>query len=246
MAARTSATERVFATLRENILSGRLEPGTQHSIYRMAEELGVSRTPVREAVLRLADAGLVTVERNRGVRVRGVSVQDVLDVFDLRLLLEIPATAFAARAADDEQKATISRCLDAMRAAAEADEPQEFDAHDRSLHGAIHAVTGNARLADEVRSLRASIQSRGAVTLHRSRGMAEILEEHVPVVEAVLAGDVLAATALMRDHLVHTAVLLARQLDPDADVETWVERTAAFVVGDHLLDVEPTPTTPPQ
>ena len=235
MATPRSATERVFETVREGILSGRMEPGSQHSIYRMAEELGVSRTPVREAVLRLADAGLVTVERNRGVRVRGVSVQDVLDVFDLRLLLEIPATAFAARRADDAQRAEIVACLDAMRAAAAADDPGEFDVHDRALHGAIHAVAGNQRLADQVLALRASIQARGAVTLHRSRGMDEILEEHVPVVDAVVAGDVLAATALMRDHLVHTAVLLARQLDPDADVDAWVERTGAFVVGDHLL-----------
>jgi len=84
---RTTATDRVFALLRERIVGGDLVAGSQHSIYRLSEQLEVSRTPVREAVLRLADLGLVEIERNRGVRIRGVSVADVREVFELRLLL---------------------------------------------------------------------------------------------------------------------------------------------------------------
>jgi DNA-binding GntR family transcriptional regulator len=235
MAVRTTAAERVFARLREEILTGRLAPGTQHSIYRLAEELGVSRTPVREAVLRLADAGLVTVERNRGVRVRGVTVQDVLEVFELRLLLEVPAAAFAARRADAAHRERIEDCLRGMTDAAAAGDVSAFDEHDRALHAALHAVSGNVRLGEEVLSLRASIQARGAVTLHRSRGAEEILEEHVPIVRAVLDGDSDRAAALMRDHLVHTAELLVRQLDPTADVGEWRSRTAAFDVSSMLL-----------
>lgn len=235
MATRTTAAERVFATLREDILTGRLAPGSQHSIYRLAEELGVSRTPVREAVLRLADAGLVAVERNRGVRVRGVTAQDVLEVFDLRILLEVPATAFAARHADDDQRARLRTCLDAMATAAAADDTAAFDEHDRALHATLHAVTGNTRLGEEVLALRASIQSRGASTLHRSRGADEVLEEHVPVVEAVLAGDAPRAASLMHAHLVHTAELLVGQLDPDADVRGWATRTTASGLSSMLL-----------
>lgn len=235
MTARTTTAERVFARLREEILTGRMAPGSQHSIYRLADELEVSRTPVREAVLRLADAGLVTVERNRGLRVRGVTVQDVLEVFDLRLLLEVPAAAFAARHADADQCAALQGHLAAMGQAARAGDEQAFDGHDRDLHAALHAVSGNSRLGEEVLALRASIQARGAVTLHRSRGAQEILEEHAPIVEAVVAGDVRGAAVLMRDHLVHTAELLARQLDPDVDVAAWRTRTASFVVSSMLL-----------
>lgn len=234
VAAGTTAAERVFDRLREEILTGRLAPGTQHSIYRLADELGVSRTPVREAVLRLADAGLVTVERNRGLRVRGVTVQDVLEVFELRLLLEVPATAFAARHADDAQRARIGACLDAMADAARVDDEPAFDERDRALHAAMHAVSGNSRLGEEVLSLRASIQARGAVTLHRSRGAEEILEEHVPIVRAVLDGDAAGAATLMRDHLVHTAELLVRQLDPTADVGEWRSRVDTFMLSSML------------
>lgn len=243
MAGRTTAAERVFARLREDILTGRFEPGSQHSIYRLAEELGTSRTPVREAVLRLADAGLVTVERNRGVRVRGVTVDDVLEVFELRLLLEVPATAFAARHADDAQREHLRRSLAGMvRAVAEEDETA-FDEHDRTLHAALHAVTGNARLGEEVLALRASIQARGAVTLHRSRGAAEILEEHQPIVAAVLDRDADRAALLMREHLVHTAELLVRQLDADADVAGWRSRAEALSASSMLLSG--TSSTPP-
>lgn len=230
MAVRVTATERAFTTLRESILSGRLEPGSQHSVYRLADELGVSRTPVREAVLRLADAGLVTIERNRGVRVRGVTVEDVLEVFTLRLLLEVPATAYAATHADGDQRTELSSRLAAMDDAAARDDHAAFEEQDRALHAAIHAVSGTRRLGEEVLALRTSIQSRGAVTMYRSRGAEEILEEHVPVVEAVLAGDGPGAARLMRDHLVHTAELLARQLDPDADLAPWHDRIGGLVV----------------
>ncbi|MFI5426488.1 GntR family transcriptional regulator [Aeromicrobium sp. UC242_57] len=98
--ARISTTDRVFSSLRESIVSGEFPAGSLHSIYRLADLLEVSRTPVRDAVLRLADLGLVTIERNRGVRIRGVSVADVRAAFELRLMLEVPAAALAARHAD--------------------------------------------------------------------------------------------------------------------------------------------------
>lgn len=235
MAGRTTAAERVFARLREDILTGRLEPGSQHSIYRLAEELGTSRTPVREAVLRLADAGLVAVERNRGVRVRGVTVQDVLEVFELRLLLEVPATAYAALHADASQREELHALLGAMAADAAADDERAFEEHDRALHAVLHAASGNGRLGEEVLALRASIQARGAVTLHRSRGAHEILEEHEPIVQAVLDEDAGRAAALMREHLQHTAELLARQLDPAVDLDAWRSRAQALTASSMLL-----------
>lgn len=235
MAGRTTATEQVFTRLREEILDGTRAPGSQHSIYRLAEELGVSRTPVREAVLRLADTGLVTVERNRGVRVRGVTVEDVVEVFELRLLLEVPAAAFAARQADASRRQALQEHLDAMADAARRDDERAFEEHDRALHAALHAVSGNDRLGEEVLALRTSIQARGAVTLHRSRGATEILEEHAPVVEAVVAGDAPRAARLMRDHLVHTAELLARQLDADVDVVALRDRLERSGVSSMLL-----------
>ena len=229
MTVRSSATERVFTTLRESILTGSMAPGSRHSIYRLAEEHGVSRTPVREAVLRLADAGLVTIERNRGVVVRAVAVRDVLEVFELRLLLEVPATAFTAAHGTAADHVALRAHLDAMQAASRAGDERAFERHDRDLHAALHGPLGNARLQAEVLALRESIQARGAVTVHRSRGTEEILAEHEPIVAAVLARDAGGAASAMRDHLLHTAELLARQIDPRADLAGWRERVVAVL-----------------
>lgn len=227
MAARITTTDRVFASLRESIVSGEFPAGSLHSIYRLADLLDVSRTPVREAVLRLADLGLVTIERNRGVRIRGVSVEDVRSVFELRLMIEVPAASYAAAHAGADAISALEAELDGMRAAADQADEQRFTAHDRALHRAIGAVLGNPRAQQEVAALRDSIQTRGASTLHRSRGMAEILGEHVPIVEAIAARDPSAAAARMEEHLVNTATLLMAQAatpDDPAPGAGWAER----------------------
>lgn len=217
-----STTDDVFARLREQILTGSLAPGEQHSIYRLSDALGVSRTPVREAVLRLADLGLVTIERNRGVTVRGVQEEDVRDVFELRLLLEVPAAAGAATHGDDDLRARLSSSLDAMREAARRGDEVAFTGHDRELHAALGEALGNRRLSQEVDRLRDSIQVRGVSTIDRTRTMADIAEEHAPIVEAVVAGDAPAAAAAMRSHLEHTAALLLG----DVDLRPWARDRA--------------------
>ncbi|MET0449846.1 MAG: GntR family transcriptional regulator [Aeromicrobium sp.] len=209
---RTTTTDRVFASLRESIVSGDFPAGSLHSIYRLADLLEVSRTPVREAVLRLADIGLVTIERNRGVRIRGVTVADVREVFELRLMIEVPAAAYAASRADPLMISSIATELEHMRRSAAADDESEFTSHDRLLHWAIGAATGNARLQVEVATLRDSIQARGASTIRRSRGMSELAEEHAPIVEAISTADPVAAAAHMEQHLVNTATLLMEQV----------------------------------
>jgi DNA-binding GntR family transcriptional regulator len=225
---RITTTDRVFASLRESIVSGDFPDGSLHSIYRLADLLQVSRTPVREAVLRLADIGLVTIERNRGVRIRGVTVTDVREVFQLRLLLEVPAAAAAARRADPAVVASLRAELEAMRACAAADDEPGFTEHDRLLHQAVGAALGNARWQVEVATLRDSIQSRGASTIRRSRGMREVADEHVPIVDAIAAGEVGAAARCMREHLVHTATLLMKQVAREGeDVDDrWAEGLA--------------------
>lgn len=209
---RTTTTDRVFASLRESIVTGEFPAGSLHSIYRLADLLEVSRTPVREAVLRLADIGLVSIERNRGVRIRGVTVADVREVFELRLLIEVPAAAYAAAHADAATIASIGSALDEMRRYAELDDEPQFTAHDRRLHHEIGAALGNARLQAEVATLRDSIQARGASTIRRSRGMSELATEHAPIVAAISTGDPTAAAAHMERHLVNTATLLMEQL----------------------------------
>ncbi|MGA8850899.1 MAG: GntR family transcriptional regulator [Aeromicrobium sp.] len=222
---RRSTTDDVFVRLRQQILTGELGPGSRHSVYRLSDELGVSRTPVREAVLRLADLGLVTIERNRGITIRGVRAEDVRDVFELRLMLEVPAAAGAAESADDILVGRLSTELEAMRSAARTGDEVAFTWHDRALHAALGEALGNVLLTREVDRLRDSIQVRGVSTMGRSRTMADVAEEHAPIVEAVAAGDAAAAATAMREHLEHTAALLLDEVGAQLAVRTWASRS---------------------
>ncbi|EFQ81856.1 FCD domain protein [Aeromicrobium marinum DSM 15272] len=229
---RTTATDRVFLALREAVVSGELVAGSQHSIYRLAEDLGVSRTPVRDAVLRLADLGLVAIERNRGVRIRGVTVEDVRAVFELRVLLESPAAAFAARHADRAAIDDLDRLVGRLREAAHTPDEPEFTGVDRALHARIGAVLNNPRWQDQVHRLRDTIQARGVSTIGRTRRMPEIAEEHVPIVEAIRSRDPHEAARRMSEHLIGTAELLVQQVagEPAGSSDSrWGDRVRALL-----------------
>lgn len=221
---RQTTTERVFAMLRGSILSGELAAGTRHSIYQLADELGVSRTPVREAVLRLADAGLVSIERNRGVRIRGVTAEDVRDVFELRLLIEVPAAAHAARRAGATLRAELEEASARLHEVAVTGDPAAFGVADRRLHALIASAVGNRHVIAEIERLRDLIQVRGASTIGRSRTTVDVAGEHDAIVAAIGSADPAAAGRAMRDHLVHTGTLLMRQLSEGEIDEAWAER----------------------
>lgn len=228
---RENITDRVFRVLRERILNGEIPPGSQHSVYRLAEELGVSRTPVREAVLRLADTRMVTVEKNRGIRIRGVTVDDIREVFELRLLLEVPAAALAARKGGEELISQLLGEVDQMRAAAEANDDQLFRHHDLRLHEIIADVLGNSHLSRTVSNLRAETRRRGAWTANRSRPLIDIHEEHTLVVDALLVGDERAAANAMWAHLEHTGNLLMQQAASVTGEEVpldWAKQFGSF------------------
>ncbi len=230
--ARASLTDQAVAAIRSGILSGELAPGELTSVYQLSERLGVSRTPVREAVLRLVEAGMLRFERNKGIRVLRTSVHDVQEVFQLRLLLEVPAAARAARWAPDTALDGLRARLAAMRSAAGAHDEEAFMAQDRALHAEILTAAGNGKLVAVVARLREATATLGASTADRSRSLDDIADEHEPLVEAVCERDAERAAATMRAHLVHTGGLLLDQLVRDGrdpgDVDPgWAE---AFVV----------------
>ncbi len=208
-------TEQVVATIREAILNGKLEPGTLYSVYRMADEIGISRTPVREALLRLADAGMVRFERNRGFRVLRTSVRELQEVFQLRLLLEVPAAYRAAHLADEELRVKVRKELAAMQSAAIGHDENLFMAHDRALHELVLAASQNNKLVNSVRDLRFITMTLGASTVDRSRTLSDIADEHRPLVDAIENRDPNAAATAMHHHIVHTGQLLLEQLIKD-------------------------------
>ena len=112
---RATLTSRALEALRAAIVDGRLEAGERYSVAQLAERFGVSRTPVREALLVLERQGVVRFERNRGVRVLETTAHDLEEVFALRLLLEVPATRRACALLTRDDLAALERELGRWR-----------------------------------------------------------------------------------------------------------------------------------
>lgn len=212
MSQRISNTDRVHTALRDAIVSGELAAGSMHSIYQLAERYGVSRTPVRDAVLLLADAGMVEIERNLGVRIRGLSLNDVREILETRMLLEVPAAAQAARCATPELLKQLDLTLAELTRHAEEGNRGEFARVDRALHKIFLDAGGNQRVTSLVESLRDSTQAMGISTMDVSRTLHDVELEHVPIVDSIRSGDAVAAARFMHEHLATTARLLMAQV----------------------------------
>jgi DNA-binding GntR family transcriptional regulator len=208
---RSTLTSRAVDALRAAIVDGRLVAGERYSVAQLAERFGVSRTPVREALIVLERQGVVRFERNRGVRVLETTAHDLDEVFVLRLLLEVPATRRACELLEESDLDSLARELEAMeRFAGEGDETA-FMAHDRRFHEIILRASGNRRLTTIVNQLRDVVRFRGASTVGRSRDLRTILAEHVTILAALRGRDPDRAAGAMRAHLLSTGRLLVAQ-----------------------------------
>jgi DNA-binding GntR family transcriptional regulator len=197
--------------LRSAVVDGRLAPGERYSVGALAERLGVSRTPVREALLVLEREGLVRFERNKGVRIIAPSAADLEEVFALRLLLEVPATRRACARLAGADLDALDAALDAMAGAADAGDELGFMAQDQRFHALLLAAAGSPRLVAVVGRLRDHVRLLGASTAGRSRDLRAIHAEHVAIRDALRARDADGAAAAMRAHLRATGELLAAQ-----------------------------------
>ncbi|WP_076258629.1 GntR family transcriptional regulator [Intrasporangium flavum] len=211
-----SLADAVVDAVRAGIIGGELVPDATYSVYQLADLLGVSRSPVREGLLRLAEAGLVRIDRNRGFRVLTPQARDIEEIIDIRLALEPPAARRAAEQGTEAEHAEIRAALDAMGAAlgqhgGAADE-QQFWVADHAVHDTLMRAGGNQRAAAIIDRLRATTALLGPPTTTAGRTLAEIRDEHEPIVTAVLDRRGADAEAAMRHHLEHTGELLARTL----------------------------------
>lgn len=228
-----SLTDQVMNHVRHSVGSGEMEVGRLYSVYQLAEQLGISRSPVRDGLLRLEEAGLIEFSRNRGFRVIPTSPHDVAEIFSLRLALEVPAALRAAHANTPALAATFNDLEAHMRSAAERGSLDEFFDLDQQVHDTILSAAGSNRGRGIVNRLRDSTRLLGVSTAGKERSLTEILGEHAPVIEAINAGKGQEAAAAMREHLTRTGQLLvsqaitAQHLDLDPD-ELWREYTTGY------------------
>jgi DNA-binding GntR family transcriptional regulator len=199
-----SLREQAAQVIRAGIIGGELEPGEIYSASVLAARLGVSPTPVREAMLDLANAGLVEAVRNRGFRVLTPDDRDLDEIGELRLMLEVPASRLAAERATDEQLAPLESVVAALESTAEDGDIAGFMLADREFHLGLLELTGNRRLVRLIDQLRDQTRLIGLKELAKAGRLDESAREHRAVLEALQARDADRVEELMRVHIEHT------------------------------------------
>ncbi|CAN5127012.1 GntR family transcriptional regulator [soil metagenome] len=203
--------EQVMEAVRSALDTGVMHPGIKYSVYQLAEALGVSRTPVRDALLRLEEIGLIRFEARQGFRILAPEPTEIADIFAVRLALELPAVERAATVCDATLTARLSERMALLNTAAAAGDERTFAQHDQRLHDHILEAAGNMRAREIVRTLRESTRLLGASTADRTRTLFDIDAEHRPVVAAITANRPEQAVDAMRSHLTSTGHLLVVQ-----------------------------------
>ncbi|CQR65570.1 GntR family transcriptional regulator [Streptomyces leeuwenhoekii] len=199
-----SLREQAREELRTRIVLGRIEPGEVRSVISVAEELGVSITPVREAVMDLANQGMVEVMRNRGFRVPVLSEHDLDEIFRIRTLLEVPAMADVVRTLGGAPVPEFRRLAEELTEAAREGDLVTFLDKDRQFHLGLLELLGNGRLVTMVAQLRDQARMQGLQKLADQGELTQSGEEHITLVDAIEAGEADRAAELMRAHLAHS------------------------------------------
>ncbi|MFF0163972.1 GntR family transcriptional regulator [Streptomyces sp. NPDC005263] len=206
----TSGREKAYAYLKDTVLTDPAMQGAFLSEQELADRIGVSRTPIREALLQLAAEDLVELVPKRGARVSPLTGREIRELMELRGIVE----RYAAQqlvCGGGAPVAQLRSLLERQRELTGADQAREFIAVDHCFHSALVSAVGNALLDRHYDGLRSRQVRAGVVALFNQQGRQEaVLEEHEAILDALAAGDAQAAWAAIDHHLESTLkVLLA-------------------------------------
>jgi DNA-binding GntR family transcriptional regulator len=186
---RESATGRVYAHLKRKILTCELAPGSSLYEGQLAESLEVSKTPVRDALGMLVHEGFVTVQPRQGYRVSDITLSDVQEVFQMRLLLEPAAAELAAERATAEQLKRLQDLAQESYVYGDVPTYEEFVVKNREFHVLLAEASGNDRLAASLRNLLEEMQRLFLFGLDIRDSAQEQIHEHHELVDALLKGN---------------------------------------------------------
>ncbi len=193
--------ELVFESLREAILNGTLGPSERLMEIQLAEEMGVSRTPVREAIRKLELEGLVVMIPRKGAYVAGMSLKDIADVFEIRGALEGLAAELAAERATEEELEFMERYLVKISEEIEKGDLDKVVEIDTDFHTLLYKASRNERLSQIISNLREQIQRFRTTSLSYPGRMKVALEEHRKIVEAISSRDGESAGKIAQEHI---------------------------------------------
>jgi DNA-binding GntR family transcriptional regulator len=211
----------IYARLRAQIISLERPPGDPINENQIASAYSVSRTPVREAVLKLADEGLIEIFPQSGTFAARIPLPSLPEAIVIRKALEQTSVQHAAQRASRSQIAAISASLERQREAQRASDREAFHLADEAFHAAIAEASGYPGIWKLVQQVKVHVDRYRRLTLPQEGRMARVIGEHVLILAGMEAGDATGAAAAMAAHLDGLAADIPdiRRLNPSYFVE---------------------------
>lgn len=196
-----SLTDKAYFAISRAIANLELKPGESLTQDRLAKWLAISRTPVREALRRLEQEGIIRNVPGRGLIVAELTIKEVEDMLELLRLMDSHAAELAALRRTSEQAQQLVEVSTALLAAAERHDVEEWSSVDRVWHDIVLTASGNRLLSQSIRDVRRRLHRVTINSGTRPERLLDCTHEHVAVARAIAAGDSQAARDLMREHI---------------------------------------------
>lgn len=204
--------EIVFEYLRQSIVEGKLEPGKRLMEIQMAEQLGVSRTPIREAIRKLELEGLVVMVPRKGAYVADVSIKDVLEVLEVRMVLEGLAASLAAERMSDSEIDELATICNEFENCYKNDDIEGMIEKDVEFHDCIFNATGNHKLNQISQGLREQVYRFRVRYISRYNKAKELVDEHQAIFNAIKNRDSESAYKYGTEHIENLTNHMMEQL----------------------------------
>jgi DNA-binding GntR family transcriptional regulator len=215
--------DKIYSSIRTEIISHRLRPGQPISEDELAKTYGVSRTPIREILRRLEQEDLVKIIPNKGIFVYELTNHDIEEVLEIRMILETAAARTAAMKIQDTQIKDLNEIESLMKKAIKAkDSVLSFEA-DEKLHDFILLTAGNMRVRKILHTLMGQILRIRFISGHKPGRILTTVEEHREIIKAIKQKDPEEAEEKMRIHLLNTRELLLPTEEMDSIFQTLLE-----------------------
>ncbi len=202
----------VFKTLRQEILTGKLKPGERLMEIQLANKLGVSRTPIREAIRKLELDGLVIMIPRRGAEVAQITLKDLKDVMEVRCALDVLAIELACERMERDERSKLYQACENFREAVKTKDTRKLAEADVAFHDAIVLSTGNTRLIQLVSNLSEQMYRYRFEYLKDATSHEMLQQEHMEMYQSILKKDKAAAASVVRKHINNQEEAIIKQL----------------------------------
>lgn len=202
----------VFNTLRQAILKGELEPGERLMEIQLADRLGVSRTPIREAIRKLELEGLVLMIPRKGAEVAKISEKNLRDVLEVRRSLEELAIELACERMTEENFGELEKAQEAFQLAVEAGDSMTIAETDELYHDIIYNGTGNTRLVQILNNLREQMYRYRLEYIKDAEKRQILLVEHNRILKAIKERHVAEAKVAIREHIDNQEITVSKNI----------------------------------